>query len=92
VVLVAVVMGLLARSGFLGRRAPPLLVGAVAAASVSVHTALDAIITEPGSPLWAPLSFRLLELTSLSAVALLGTALMLVLAASVFGGRKKASP
>ena len=91
-VLVAVVMGLLASSGFLGRRAPPLLVGAVAAASVSVHTALDAIITELGSPLWAPLSFKLLELTSLSAVALLGTALMLVLAASVFGGRKKASP
>lgn len=86
--LITGVMGVLARKGFLGANTPTVLAAAVAGAAVAAHIAVDIIDTEPIAPLWAPLTFRLLELDLLLAVVLLGIAFVLPIGANMMRRKK----
>ena len=78
-VVIAIFMGLLTRRGYLGNGAPSLLVGAVAASVVPAHIIVDSTLTNSGFPLWAPISFAVLDLNLVPALGLLMAALLLVL-------------
>ena len=73
-----IVLWLLARLGVFGRRVSPLLVGAVAAASVLAHMAVDAALPGSGMPLMAPFSPARFEVSGGVGVALEGAAMSLV--------------
>ncbi len=80
--MLGVVMWGLARRGFLGG-ASPILVSAVAVASVTAHMALDALSSGSHLPLWAPVTFTAIEIPTLSAIPFELGAVLLVWAASI---------
>jgi hypothetical protein len=77
----------LARRGFLGG-VSPILVSAVAVASVSAHVAIDALSIGRHLPLWAPATFTAIEIPRLSAVPFELGAVLLVWAASIRYNRR----
>ena len=88
-VIIAGVMGLLAQKGVLGRDTPPLLIAVVAGAVIPGHIVVDVMLTEPGVPLWAPLSIRAMELNPISVLAFLVVPILLVSAATLQNGSNR---
>ena len=89
--MLGVVMWGLARRGFLGG-ASPILVSAVAVASVSARMAVDALSQDSRLPLWAPVTFTAVEIPPLSSIPFELGAVLLVWAVSIRYGRRPAQP
>jgi hypothetical protein len=88
-VLIMVTMGILARRGLLGEKAPAVLTSVVAGAAVGAHVTLDILETSGSFPIWAPLSYEMVRLTAPWAVVIFILAAIAVAAATVLETKGK---